>query len=230
MDADILIYLGSFGFIVGILLLFFFFIRRLSRTGKRLSGKKVKSPGILASIRNLLLVLLWIFLSIMIFFIGFFLQAYYSFTFEKPVAEVHIHSTDNSQMIVIELTEYAAGDDYRNRQFLLKGEQWVLEGDILKWNDWLNFMGLETRYRLTRIRGRYLNTQDERSRPASIYSLVPDETHAFWRYMYRYGAKMPFVSTVYGDAVFQDNAIGKRFLILVTNSGFISREKTGYNK
>jgi hypothetical protein len=227
MDANTLMYLGAIGFILGIVLFFFYFIRRIRRTGERLSGKKVKSPGILASIRNLLLVFLWIFFSIMIFFIGFFLQAYYSFTFEKPVAEVYIQSTDNPQMIVVELTEYAATGESRQRQFLLKGDQWVLEGDILKWNDWLNFMGLETRYRLTRIRGRYLTTQEERSRPASIFPLVPDEDHPFWRYMYRYGSKMPFVSTVYGNAVFQDNAIGKRFVILVTSSGFISRQKSG---
>lgn len=227
MDADTLIYLGSIGFVLGILILFFFFIRRLSRTGKRLSGKKVKSPGILASIRSLMLIFLWIIFSIMIFFIGFFLQAYHAFTLEKPVAEVYVYPTDNSQTTIVDLTDYAVSGDSRTRQFSLKGEQWILEGDILKWNDWLNFMGLETRYRLTRIRGRYLNTQDERTLPGSIYSLVPDETHPFWRYMYRYGSKMPFVSTVYGNAVFQDNAVGKRFLILVTNSGFITREKNG---
>jgi hypothetical protein len=48
-----------------------------------------------------------------------------------------------------------------SRQFLIRGDQWMIEGDILKWDDWLNFLGLETRYRLTRVRGRYVSTQQE---------------------------------------------------------------------
>lgn len=226
MDATIVMIIGAIGFFLGIFFLFLFFIRRINRTSRRLSGKKEKSPGIYTSFRNLLLIFLWIIVSIMILFIGFFLRSYHSFTLEKPVAEVYIQSTDTPNTILISLTRLSDdGSESKPDVFSLKGDQWVLEGDILKWNAWLNFLGLETRYRFNRIRGRYLSTEDEKSRPASIYSLVKDESNPFWRYMYRYGSQMPFVSSVYGNAVFQDNAIGKRFLISVTASGFIARQK-----
>lgn len=223
MSANILIIIGMAGFFLGALLLFMFFVKRFKRTSQRFSGKKVKSPGIYAGFRNLLLIFLWIIVSIMILFIGFFLRAYHSFTAEKPVAEVFIRPTDTSQMVVVDFIQYSE-DTPTPSQFAVKGDQWVLEGDILKWNPWLNFFGLETRYRFTRLRGRYISTEDERKRPGSIYSLVSEENHPFWRYMYRYGSRMPFVSSVYGNAVFQDNAIGKRFLISVTDSGFMTRE------
>ena len=223
MSANVLIIIGMVGFFLGALLLFMFFVRRYKRTAKRFSGKSVKSPGIYSSFRNLLLIFLWIILSIMILFIGFFMRSYHSFTAEKPVAEVFIRPTDTPQMIVVDFIQYSA-DAPTPRQFPVSGDQWVLEGDILKWNPWLNFFGLETRFRFTRLRGRYVSTDDERKRPATIHSLVADEDHPFWSYMYRYGSRMPFVSSVYGNAVFQNNAIGKRFLISVTDSGFLTRE------
>jgi len=43
----------------------------------------------------------------------------------------------------------------------LRGQQWAVEGHILKWDDWLNLLGLQTMYKLTRVRGRYLRAEDE---------------------------------------------------------------------
>ena len=100
----------------------------------------------------------------------------------------------------------------------------MLEGDILKWDDWLNFMGLHTRYRLTRIRGRYLRTTDEMKEQPTIYPLVENENHPLWRYLYDYGPELPMVSTVYGNAVFQTSGKEKRFKIFVGLSGFVVRE------
>lgn len=228
MDANVVMIIGAIGFLLGIFFLFLFFMRRISRTSRRLSGKKEMSPGIYTSFRNLLLIFLWIIVSISILFIGFFLRSYHSFTLEKPVAEVYIQSTDTPNTILLSLSLFSEnGSESEPEAFSLKGDQWVLEGDILKWNPWLNFLGMQTRYRFTRIRGRYLSTEDEKNRPGSVYSLVSDESNPFWRYMYRYGSRMPFVSSAYGNAVFQDSAIGKRFLISVTASGFIAREKLG---
>jgi len=41
----------------------------------------------------------------------------------------------------------------------------------LKWRNWLNFLGLHTRYRLTRLRSRYLEASDELTKPSSIHPL-----------------------------------------------------------
>ncbi len=100
----------------------------------------------------------------------------------------------------------------------------MLEGDILKWDSFLNFLGLHTRYRLTRLRGRYLKTDEEIHKQATVYSLVPDENHPLWQYLYKFGQKLPLVNSVYGNAVFQTADMEKHFHIFVSTSGFLARE------
>ena len=65
---------------------------------------------------------------------------------------------------------------------------------------------------------------DEIEKENSVYSLVNEEDHPFWKYLYRYGNKLPFVSTVYGNAIFQYGDKHKKFLIFVSPSGFVVRQ------
>ena len=69
--------------------------------------------------------------------------------------------------------------------------------------------------------------KDEIHQEETAYSLVKEEDHPFWRYLYQYGYKLPMVSTVYGNAVFQTAGKNKHFLIYVSPSGFVAREKVG---
>jgi hypothetical protein len=110
---------------------------------------------------------------------------------------------------------------------LVRGDQWMIEGDILKWDHWLNFLGLKTRYRLTRLRGRYLETEMEIRHRPTVYSLVKEENHPLWRYLYLYGHQLPFVSTVYGNAAFQTSTENKRYFLYAGTSGFLVREGEG---
>ena len=99
----------------------------------------------------------------------------------------------------------------------------MLEGDILKWKDWANFLGLHTRYRLTRLRGRYIRTSEAKLRPLSIHSLVEMENHPIWGFLYRYGSSFPLVSAAYENAVFQSSDEPGTFLVYVSTSGFLTR-------
>ena len=219
-----MLYIGAIGVLIGILLLLYYLVRRINWFIRAFSGKKAARPKLLASLRNLITLFLWIAVFGMIMFFGFFLRAYYAFTLEEPVAEVMVQPVGEDETSRVTLIQYVPADSQITRQFLIKGDQWVLEGDILKWDDWLNFMGLHTRYRLTRIRGRYLRTADEMKEQPTIYSLVENENHPLWRYLYDYGPELPMVSTVYGNAVFQTSGKEKRFKIFVGISGFVVRE------
>jgi hypothetical protein len=219
-----MLYIGAIGVLIGILLLLYYLVRRINWFIRAFSGKKAARPKLLASLRNLVTLFLWIAVFGMIMFFGFFLRAYYAFTLEEPVAEVMVQPLGEDETSRVTLIQYVPADSQITRQFLIKGDQWVLEGDILKWDDWLNFMGFHTRYRLTRIRGRYLRTTDEMKEQPTIYSLVENENHPLWRYLYNYGPDLPMVSTVYGNAVFQTSGKEKRFKIFVGLSGFVVRE------
>lgn len=225
MDANLLLGLGAAGAILGFISLFFFFVRRFSRASQRLAGKKTRSVGIFTSLRNLLFLLVWIIFSTILFFIGFFLRAYQAFSVDKPVAVVQILSTGEPGTVVVNLTRYRAGTFQPEEQFPVNGERWVLEGEILEWNEWLNFMGLGARYRFTRLQGRYPGAAAAGHRPAGTHSLAADESHLFWRYIYRHGLRMPFVHLTPANIVFPETAAGKRFDIFVNLSGLSAREK-----
>lgn len=211
------------GILLGLVFLFVFFYRRLKFFIRRLSRKPAATPRTMASLRNLLLIFLWTAVFGALFFAGFFFQAYYSFTKEEPVAKVTITPLPQKQKNLITLELYLTKEDRETRQFEVSGDQWMIEGDILKWKNWINFLGLHTRYRLTRLRGRYIQTSDELMKPTSVYSLVEMEDHPIWGYLYRYGPSLPFVSTVYGNAVFQRSEVPGTFLVYVSTSGFLTR-------
>ncbi len=223
---DYIVYIGTVGLSLGIIFFVVFIYRRIRHLLSLFSSQKYPSPKVIASLRNLILIFLWTSVFGMMLFVGFFLRAYHVLTLEKPVARIEIIPSSSPQTMQINLIQFHDENSSLSDLYVIKGDQWSLEGDILKWDNWLNFMGLQTRYRFTRIRGRYLKAEEEIAREQTIYSLVEDENHPFWRYLYQYGHKLPFVSTVYGNAVFQYGNKNKQFLIYVTPSGFVVREVT----
>ena len=225
INPDWLLYGGAVGIFLGILFFLFFIYRRIRGFFRLLSRKRTMSPGILASMRNLLLIMFWTAFFGMTLFLGFFLRSYHAFNYEKPVAEIVTHPSTMDKTSRVTLTQFFHPDDLTSRDFFLRGDQWMIEGDIVKWDPWLNFLGLHTRYRLTRLRGRYMNTLEEVNAKKTIYSLVSQEENPFWQYLYEYGHRLPLVSTVYGNAAFQTSGEGRRYFIYVGTSGFIVRER-----
>jgi hypothetical protein len=221
--ADALILTGTLGILIGLVLLLIFSVRRLRFMAKRLAKKPASVPGPVASTRNFLLILLFMAVFCAVFFSGFFFQAYHAFTREEPVARVTITPLPEEQTNLISLELLGQDEDDEIRQYRLSGDQWVLEGDILKWKDWVNFLGLHTRYRLTRLRGRYIRTADAKLKPASLHSLVEMEDHPVWGFLFRYGSSFPLVDTAYGSAVFQASDEPCTFLVSVSTTGFLTR-------
>lgn len=226
INPDYFVYIGAAGVFLGLLFLIIFFYRRIRWLMRVMTRKRTASPGLLASLRNFILIFMWIAILGMVLFMGFFFRAYQTFTHEKPVAEITVKPTGEPNTNLITLAQLLSDDSRVEHKYLIKGDQWMLEGDILKWKPWLNFLGLHTRYRLTRLRGRYIHTEDEKSKEKTIYPLVEDEDHPFWRYLYRYGYRLPFVSTAYGNAAYQTAGEDEHFLILVSTSAFVVRKKT----
>jgi hypothetical protein len=153
-------------------------------------------------------------------------QSYQRFTKEELVAEVRcVPLADDTDSMFLELTPIVNGKQLSAREFLLKGDQWALEGDILKWDNWLNFAGLHTMYKLTRVRGRYVDYQDEVSRQPSIYSLVEHENDPRWRWLYKYGHRLRFVDAVYGNTVYTYPSENNIFEVYVSTTGYVVKVK-----
>jgi hypothetical protein len=152
IKPDLLVYAGAGGLLLGLLFLLLFVYRRVRWLLSLLSKNRAGAPGLLASLRNFLFILVWTSIFGMLCFFGFFLGTYHAFTYETPIAEIAVEPAAEPNTATVTLTEFAPP---LKRQYLIKGDQWMLEGDILKWKNWLQLWGLHNRYRLTRLRGRH---------------------------------------------------------------------------
>jgi hypothetical protein len=224
-SGSIPIYVAVALLIIGLALLLGFIYRRIHRIIRRLRGKPVARLGIIPSTLRLLFILLVIATSAALIFLSAFIQSYTAFTHRKLVAMVHCTPVEGTKdEMVLWLMTFEAPTVGSLSHHRLRGQEWAIDGHILKWNDWLNFIGRHTLYKLTRVRGRYLRAEDESSRPATAYSLVENENDAQWRWLYEYGTRLPFVTAVYGNTVFTFPSKTKIFRIYVTTSGFMIEE------
>lgn len=211
---------------LALILLMVFVFKRIYRIIRRLRRRRVERVGIIASTLRLLFILLLIAVSLTMLFLGAFMQSYTAFTHRELAATVHCTAVRGTKdVMILHLAIIESPQTAFIHRYRLRGQQWSIEGDILKWDDWLNFIGLHTMYKLTRVRGRYLRTEDEMNMPATVYSLVADEEDPRWRWLYEYGARLPFVEAVYGNTVFTFPSDTKTFGIYVTTSGFMIAEE-----
>jgi hypothetical protein len=225
-SGSMLIYSALGLLTIGMALFMVFIVRRVLRIIRRVERKPVKRLGTIGSTLRLLLILLLIAVSIALLFLGAFIQSYTSFTRREFAATVHCTAVPGTEdTMILELVTQESPTIAHIRRYRLRGQQWTVEGHILKWDDWLNFLGLKTMYKLTRVRGRYLRADDEMNKPATVYSLVGNEEDPRWRWLYEYGARLPFVQAVYGNTVFTFPSETKSFDIYVTTSGFMIAEE-----
>ncbi len=222
IKPDYLIYAGVIGLFLGCVFLLIYLYRRIRWLMRVIARKTTDSPGALRSLRNLILIALWGSGFGMLLFMGFFLGTYHVFTYEKPVAEVVVEPVSGERAGRLTVVVFSPA---MMRQYVVYGDQWTIEADIVKWDNWLYLLGLENRYRITRLRGRYIKAEEETSQKQSVYSLVKDETHPLWKYLYDYGEWFPLVNTVYGNAVFQSLANAKQYQIFIGTTGLLAREK-----
>lgn len=183
-------------------------------------GEKIPA-GCLYQVVRVVLILSLIAFGVAIMFFGAFVQSLSTFNKQELVAEVICKEVDKAtgsmKMILIEKKGRNADIP---QEFLLIGDRWFLRGDIIKWESWVNFLGLNTMYKLNRVGGYYINTEDESKLKPTQYSLVPEEETPKWRWLYKYGYELPLIRAVYGNSVSQYPELNKVFKIYVTISGF----------
>ena len=152
------------------------------------------------------------------------LRSFRAFTEEERVAVVRCEAAPPGATygFLLEVTQMRGGEPGRQEKFPMVGEQWAIGGDILKWKPWLAWLGAKPCHKLTRLNSRYLEAQQERSSPRAAHD-VNGGTSAFWRWLYRWGALLPFVDAVYGNAAHVPVRIGGRWGVYVTHSGYLIR-------
>ncbi len=222
-SESLIIYIGLATVFLGLIMFIVLIYQALRRSfGKKEEDKKEVSPGCFTQLFKILFIFLLISLGFAIMFFGAFIQSLTTFTKKELVAEVRceeISNVNNYSMRLI-LNEKKGRSANIPQEFLLNGDQWFIRGDIIKWDDWVNFFGLHTMYKVTRIGGYFTNPKEESELKPTHYSLVPEEETPTWRWLYRYGYKLPFISDVYGNSAYKYPETNKIFKVYVNRSGF----------
>ena len=150
------------------------------------------------------------------------LRAYHIFTKEELVAIIKCVPGEEDKSLILDYTEVVNTKRKLTKQYTLKGDQWMVDGDILKWDNWVNFLGIHTCYKTTRVSSRYLDVKDETSQPRTAYELNGG-TDLLWKTLYRDGQGLPFVEAAYGSATYQFPGENIVFGVYVTTSGYMTK-------
>lgn len=163
---------------------------------------------------SLLLFLVLIGFGSSFIFLSLFLQTFSRYTHEERIGKVYAEKTDGEIKIYF-------FDEKKDRDYFfnLAGDQWMVEGYILRWSLLVRWLGAGSYYRITRFRGR-CETPEEKV--ASEYQIYPEETP--WKFLLKYGERIPFVDAAYGIGAFQYPA-QDTFFIYINDTGFILRTR-----
>jgi hypothetical protein len=154
-----------------------------------------------------------------VFIVASNLRTYARLTYEAPVADL-IFKAAGTKRFEATLIRAPSGE---MQVFTVNGDEWQLDARVLKWKGWANVLGLDAQYRLERLGGRYLNIDEERTAPRTIYALSGNPGIDFWGWATKHPDWAPFVDASYGSATYLPMADGARYRVSLSQSGLLAR-------
>lgn len=149
-------------------------------------------------------------------------QSYLGLTGEIKVAHIQATPIANvaHQMSVQVMLYDGNGQVTSENTYLLQGDEWMMQGDIIKFPAWLNVIGFHAGYKLTRLEGRFDDiTLENSARHTAIALNGGDDNFFQTTYMHKQWFAS-FIDAAYGNAVFQ--APGS-FDVFATQDALIAR-------
>jgi len=179
------LFFGLLGLALGLLGLFL-----LAFAIHRAVKRKMRLNGLLLAI---FMSLLFSAVGAAFVFLSLFVQTFHRLTYEEPLGVVT--ATGGGGVIDMRFEEAATGKRY---VFELRGDQWMVEGYVLRWKPFLRFLGAGWHYRLTRFSGRWESPDNIR---ITNYPLAKEP--GYWRCLLKWAKEIPLVDAAYGVAAFQ---------------------------
>lgn len=149
------------------------------------------------------------------------LHTYHRLTYEEVIADIYVRELSPQRYQV----SLAYSDkDKDQHYFTLQGDQWQIDARILKWKSWANLIGLDSFYQLDRLSGRYVEIDQARRNPPSLFDLKnPSSGLNIWKLKQLYRDKIAFVDTLYGQSVFMPMTNGAHYQLSIGQAGLITR-------
>lgn len=135
------------------------------------------------------------------------------------VAHIHASRVANASTpaLSVELTLYdQQGRATSDKTYLVQGDEWMVQADIVKVSGALTVIGLHSGYKLTRLEGRFDDSDMDRNAKHSVVTLNGGDDNFFAMTRALNPILAPFIDASYGSAVF--NGAGN-FNIYVSQTG-----------
>jgi hypothetical protein len=174
--------------------------------------RRIKVKKFIVSI--IIFLILFAFASSFIY-LSFFLQTFSRYSHVERIGWVKAEPVDNNEINM----EYFDEKGNRLHWCTLCGDQWVIEGYFLRWSLFLRWLGAGSYYRVTRFTGRW---EVPKGREISVYQIHPEEK--IWKFILKYGEKIPFIEAAYGIGAFQYPR-KQTFYIYINDTGFILKSR-----
>jgi hypothetical protein len=108
--------------------------------------------------------------------------------------------------------------------YTLAGDELYVDAHILKWQPWVNVLGLNTAYELDRVAGRYHDLAQEQQQPRTVYSLAPERRVNLFNLRRRYALLRPLLDAEYGSATFAAADSPAQYEVRVSTTGLLIRK------
>lgn len=159
-----------------------------------------------------------ILVALVIFAIAGWAQTYRQLTHNELVAYVNAVPV-GSQLIQVTYTPVHGGTRGAPQTYTIHGDQWELGGEVIKWQDWVNILGVDTGYRASRLDGYYNDPNDYKTKPLSFIDLGGGRD-ALETFLRDHGNLMPFIRASYHNAVAQVPDPENTYRVYVSTSGY----------
>lgn len=183
-----------------------------------LSGARIRRRRHLAAARSAVAGCACLGLGALLVAAALNLYTYARLTYEQPVATISFERQGERRYLArLEQPEAPP------RSFMLVGDEWQIDARVLKWRAPANLLGLDARYRLERLSGRYVDVENESTRLRTVHGLSAERGLNVWNLAQRHQRWLPLMDTRYGSAAYLPMADGARFSVSLTQSGLIAR-------
>lgn len=162
-------------------------------------------------------------LALSLLWVTFLVQTYLGLTSDIQVAQVRATKITGIQhMMSVELILYDQnGHQSSDQTYLVQGDEWMLQGDIIKFPTWLNIVGLHTGYKLTRLEGRFDIPDLERNSQHTVIELNGGDDN-FFKTVQQQAWFSPTIEAAYGNAVFLA-ADSRTYNVYVSQTGLFAK-------
>jgi hypothetical protein len=155
-----------------------------------------------------------------VFAIAGWAQTYRALTKNELVATIHaVPVPGQPQTMQVIYTPVTGGTSGQPQSFTVSGDEWQLGGDVIKWQDWLNILGVHTGYRVTRLMGYFEDANDYRTKRVSAYNLS-NSHDTVSKFLHDHTNLMPFVRATYGNDVRMLPDAAATYQIYLSTSGY----------